>query len=466
MYGHWQSGTRKLNRHWQSATWHSIFTAKKSKTQLTYAASLENVGGSTSEGTPPSLTTEREKNAWEIWIAFKKLGYSEQAVSGMLGNIDAESGIIPDKEQIGGPAYGLVQWDGSAYPLVGPIEPDGRKYVQNLLKEAKISGDYTKNATQIKLLEWCMYNGQWIGAVDPLTVQGFKSETSVNNATLAFLRNFERAGVEALAKRQEQANYWYSKLHGLGNVGGKEMYSASNSKQGKVYRVKYGVASKVDVVSLGGTGMKYMLDNGDELKDSTEYFLGFQITAYKPMAADGSLAVFNNIGIREGTVNLTSKWFIPKPGSTYVAANILSNTNQSSGVITNYKNFSDKLKHDTSQFGNSKFVGNSDLRHHIWINMDGACVLDTGLEKVKPTGDDTEVLVEDGFMDYLISINGDYFLNNIAAADTNSKEIPQIGVTVVFGYLNYAGVESSQIIYLVTPTIYDETGSIADLSDN
>ena len=25
----------------------------------------------------------------------------------------------PDTEQIGGPAYGWVQWDGSAYPLVG-----------------------------------------------------------------------------------------------------------------------------------------------------------------------------------------------------------------------------------------------------------------------------------------------------------------------------------------------------------
>ena len=465
MYGHWQSGTRKLNKHWQSAPWHSIFTAKKSKTQLTYAASLGNVGGSTSEGTPPSLTTEREKNAWEIWIAFKKLGYSEQAVSGMLGNIDAESGIIPDKEQIGGPAYGLVQWDGSAYPLVGPIEPDGRKYVQNLLKEAKISGDYTKNATQIKLLEWCMYNGQWIGAVDPLTVQGFKSETSVNNATLAFLRNFERAGVEALAKRQEQANYWYSKLHGLGNVGGKEMYSASNSKQGKVYRVKYGVASKVDVVSLGGTGMKYMLDNGDELKDSTEYFLGFQITAYRYITADGTEGVWGDSGVRNGQNYTNSKWFIPKT-DTYIVASQLSNINQSSAFVTSYKNFSNKLKHDTSQFGNSKFVGNSDFQGHLWKAMDGACVLETGLEKVKPTGDDTEVLCEDGFMDYLISINGDYFLKDNRTSTYDNKEIPKIGVTMVFGTFSTVGTPSSRPFYLVTPTIYDSVGDIADLSDN
>ena len=134
---------------------------------------------------------------------------------GMLGNIDAESGIMPDTDQLYGPAYGLVQWDGSAYPLYGPNEKNGRLYVQNLLRKAEISGDYRNITTQIKLLEWCMHNGQWIGAVNPLSVDGFKAETDINNATYAFLKNFERAGVEALAHREAQANYWYNRLHGL-----------------------------------------------------------------------------------------------------------------------------------------------------------------------------------------------------------------------------------------------------------
>lgn len=30
------------------------------------------------------LTTEKEKNAWAIWSYFKSIGYSEQAVAGML----------------------------------------------------------------------------------------------------------------------------------------------------------------------------------------------------------------------------------------------------------------------------------------------------------------------------------------------------------------------------------------------
>lgn len=181
-----------------------------------YVNGKEITGSTGGSGeTPGELTTEKEKNAWAIWSYFKSLGYSEQSIAGMLGNIDAESGIMPDTEQLYGPAYGLVQWDGSAYPLYGPNEPNGRLYVQNLLRKAEISGDYRNMTTQIKLLEWCMHNGQWIGAVNPLSVDGFKAETDINNATYAFLKNFERAGVEALAHREAQANYWYNRLHGL-----------------------------------------------------------------------------------------------------------------------------------------------------------------------------------------------------------------------------------------------------------
>ncbi len=60
---------------------------------------------------PPELTTEKEKNAWAVWQFLKSKGYSEQAAAGILGNMDQESGIMPDiDEGGGGPGYGLVQW--------------------------------------------------------------------------------------------------------------------------------------------------------------------------------------------------------------------------------------------------------------------------------------------------------------------------------------------------------------------
>lgn len=245
---------------------------------------------------------------------------------------------------------------------------------------------------------------------------------------------------------------------------GKVMYSSSNLKQGKVYLVKYGAASKVDVVSLGGTGMKYILDNGDELKDSDKYFLGFQVTAYM-YNRTGTTDVWTNTNTDIGTNYYSGIWTIPKD-NYYITANTLSSLNQTSQLVSSYKKFSNKLKHDTSQFGNSKFVGNSDYQAHIWRAIDGGCVFETGLTTWKGTGDDTEVLCEDGFMDYIMSINGDYFLKNIPASDsTKTKEIPKIGVTMGFMALTAARQSAAQIYYLITPTIYDREGNIADLSD-
>ena len=164
---------------------------------------------------PPEIVTDQEKNAWIVWQFLKSKGYTEFAAAGILGNMDVESHVMPDTDQIGGPAYGLVQWDGSSYPLVPPATWDGREYVQNLLRAAGIQGDYKTAKTQSELLEWTMYNGQWIGAVEPTSVQGFKSLTNLQDATYAFVKNYERAGVENFDERQSRAQNWYFKLHGL-----------------------------------------------------------------------------------------------------------------------------------------------------------------------------------------------------------------------------------------------------------
>nr|WP_285117807.1 phage tail spike protein [Lactococcus petauri] len=172
-------------------------------------------GGDLPGGFPPELTTDQEKNAWIVWQFLKSKGYTEFAAAGILGNMDVESHVMPDTDQIGGPAYGLVQWDGSTYPLVPPATWNGREYVQNLMRAAGIQGDYKIAQTQSELLEWTMYNGQWIGAVEPTSVQGFKNLTNIQDATYAFVKNYERAGVENMSERQSRAQNWYFKLHGL-----------------------------------------------------------------------------------------------------------------------------------------------------------------------------------------------------------------------------------------------------------
>ncbi|WP_285035237.1 phage tail tip lysozyme [Lactococcus petauri] len=164
---------------------------------------------------PPEIVTDQEKNAWIVWQFLKSKGYTEQAAAGILGNMDQESGVMPDTDQVGGPAYGLVQWDGSAYPLVPPATWNGREYVQNLMRAAGISGDYKIAKTQSQLLEWCMFNGQYIKTSSyPYSVAQFKGLTNISTATTAFEANFERPAATH-PERIQLAIKWYNKLHGL-----------------------------------------------------------------------------------------------------------------------------------------------------------------------------------------------------------------------------------------------------------
>lgn len=159
---------------------------------------------------PPELTTEKEKNAWAVWQFLKSKGYSEQAAAGILGNMEQESGIMPDiDEGGGGPGYGLVQWTS---PIAGE---SGRAYVQRLLAQAGISGDYRNINTQLQLLEWHMHNGQYIpSAAYPYSVAEFKALTDIGTATMAFEANFERPAVTH-PERIPLAQYWYNLLKDL-----------------------------------------------------------------------------------------------------------------------------------------------------------------------------------------------------------------------------------------------------------
>ena len=173
-------------------------------------------GGTGTGGYPAELTTDAERFAWDWWSFALVNGYSEEAAAGILGNIQGEVGAAmnPNTAQVGGPAYGWVQWDGSAYPLVGTPTYDGREYVQRLMAAAGIREDYTTSLAQAKLIEWCMYNGQWIGQTSPTTAAAFKAITNVEQAATAFELNFERPAA-AHPERQGYARAWYNKLHGL-----------------------------------------------------------------------------------------------------------------------------------------------------------------------------------------------------------------------------------------------------------
>ncbi|WPH51258.1 phage tail tip lysozyme [Enterococcus faecalis] len=179
----------------------------------------QNGGGGSGAGTggyPPEVTSDADKFAWDLWSYLLANGYSKAAAAGILGNIQGEVGssMNPDTEQIGGPAYGWVQWDGSAYPLVGAPTWNGREYVQRLIAAAGIKQDYRTSLAQAQLINWCMFNGQWLGQVSPLTVDEFKVVSSPKTAAYAFELNFERPAA-AHPERQTYAQAWYDKFKDL-----------------------------------------------------------------------------------------------------------------------------------------------------------------------------------------------------------------------------------------------------------
>ncbi|GAA6431017.1 phage tail tip lysozyme [Enterococcus faecalis] len=179
----------------------------------------QNGGGGSGAGTggyPSEVTSDADKFAWDLWSYLLANGYSKAAAAGILGNVQGEVGpsMNPDTEQIGGPAYGWVQWDGSAYPLVGAPTWNGREYVQRLIAAAGIKQDYRTSLAQAQLINWCMFNGQWLGQVNPLTVDEFKVVSSPKTAAYAFELNFERPAA-AHPERQNYAQAWYDKFKDL-----------------------------------------------------------------------------------------------------------------------------------------------------------------------------------------------------------------------------------------------------------
>lgn len=165
---------------------------------------------------PPGVTSSADKFAWELWVYLLSKGYSKASIAGILGNVQGEvgAGMNPDTAQVGGPAYGIVQWDGSAYPLVGPATYDGRTYVNNLFNAAGITEAISSMSGQAKLLDWCMFNGQWLGRVSPTSVSGFKTMTDPQAAAYTFEENFERPAA-AHPERQGYAQAWYDKFKDL-----------------------------------------------------------------------------------------------------------------------------------------------------------------------------------------------------------------------------------------------------------
>lgn len=183
----------------------------------TWTRVLRYPGGS-DETTEPAITkadtinsneylsvSEMYNNALYIAAFFMRQGWTLEAISAILGNMQTESNMNPgiwenlDKGNTSG-GYGLVQWTPAT----------------KLIEWASENGlDYTDIDTQLSRIIWEMENDVQYYPTDsyPETFAEFSvSEKTPEYLAGAFLYNYERPASPNAQKRGEQARYWYNIL--------------------------------------------------------------------------------------------------------------------------------------------------------------------------------------------------------------------------------------------------------------
>lgn len=148
---------------------------------------------------------EQQNNALIVKQTLSSTGWTLNAIAGLLGNMQSESTINPgiwqslnEGNMSGG--FGLVQWTPAT----------------NFTNWADANGyDWTNGDAQLLWIEQqTTPTGQWIPTTEyPLSFSEFKVSTeSPEYLASAFLKNFERAGVEVEEQRRSQARSWFTFL--------------------------------------------------------------------------------------------------------------------------------------------------------------------------------------------------------------------------------------------------------------
>lgn len=156
--------------------------------------------------------TEMTYNAGFIMAFFLDKGWTKNSICAMLGNMQRESTINPGIWQnldAGNTNLGLgiCQWT-PATKLIDWCNQQGVPYLELDFQCARI--------------QYELENGlQWISTSSyPESFREFTNSTKdIEYLTYAFLKNYERAGVEAVDERIAHAKHWFNTLDGSGEGG-------------------------------------------------------------------------------------------------------------------------------------------------------------------------------------------------------------------------------------------------------
>jgi hypothetical protein len=142
----------------------------------------------TSIGEPQAYsmaTKANQSNAQITYNYFINKGYSPAAAAGIVGNLQAESGINPTRKQINGNAMGIAQWEPPRW--------------NNLVRVLEGRGlDPMSLEAQLWYIDHELKSMDKRGAID---LKKFKSLQDGTEATRVFMKEYERPGIERFGER-------------------------------------------------------------------------------------------------------------------------------------------------------------------------------------------------------------------------------------------------------------------------
>lgn len=178
---------------------------------------------------PGGLTrAEMENNANIVINTYRQLGYSDKTIAALLGNMQNESSVNPERQEVGGEGYGLVQWTPVSV-LQNHCKTLGLSpYNDGDIQLKVISAEITGNPSSVN--EW--YTTQ--AFIDPFKPSGatddmvgitgnqfIKNEMNWNPDKLAilFMVAYERPSydpnVNHVESRKKDSLLWYQYMGGV-----------------------------------------------------------------------------------------------------------------------------------------------------------------------------------------------------------------------------------------------------------
>ena len=192
--------------------------------------------------------------AEQVWNFFKAEGFSDEATAGILGNMQAESGVDPTAIQGGGqgPAAGIVQWEswsGKSGRWKGMSDYAASKGKDWTDLQCQLEYILTGSGELPDSLKTYSYGN----CGKHYEIDDFKNITDVDEAATVFEKCFERASAEVIEKRCSFAREFYERFKGTAATNATETMEECEDDDGNQRFGASGITNGEEYIQFQGS---------------------------------------------------------------------------------------------------------------------------------------------------------------------------------------------------------------------